>query len=284
MAIVTLPLPAQIADGQVIDAVPVMLDLNYIANQVNANAAPLLTASVSEWTPLGQAPTYISATSYSVPGNLTGTLLPDLRQWSVNTGGNVYSSILTSTFGGGITTVTVANDSGVLDTGLSAINISIQNPVNLSQPQRSAVMVTMANGTSLAASTTYILGENLTPTVQFDLLSEFNTATGLFTAKQKGIYRIYVNFLFAIGAFNSTSASTMSILVNGSIVDTFTLASGATGGTGFIYAWTLETIASLALGGTLQAKAVTGTFTGGPPVGTVANLATAPTIIIQRVA
>ena len=37
MAIVNLPLPNQIADGQVADAVPLMANFNYIANQVNAN-------------------------------------------------------------------------------------------------------------------------------------------------------------------------------------------------------------------------------------------------------
>lgn len=39
--IVTLPLPEQIANGDVVDAVPAMANWNYIAAQVNANAAPL---------------------------------------------------------------------------------------------------------------------------------------------------------------------------------------------------------------------------------------------------
>jgi hypothetical protein len=37
MSIVTLPLPYQFFDGMVADAAPVMGNLNYIANQVNAN-------------------------------------------------------------------------------------------------------------------------------------------------------------------------------------------------------------------------------------------------------
>lgn len=39
--IVTLPLPEQIANGDVVDAVPAMANWNYIAAQVNANAAAL---------------------------------------------------------------------------------------------------------------------------------------------------------------------------------------------------------------------------------------------------
>lgn len=45
--IITLPLPEQIANGQVVDAVPVMTDLNYLATQVNANAAPLSAIPVA---------------------------------------------------------------------------------------------------------------------------------------------------------------------------------------------------------------------------------------------
>lgn len=46
MAIVTLPLPNQIADGQTADAVPLMANMNYIANQVNANAYSPPTSSL----------------------------------------------------------------------------------------------------------------------------------------------------------------------------------------------------------------------------------------------
>jgi hypothetical protein len=50
MSIVTLPLPFQIVNGQTIDANPVMGDLNYIANQINANALPLSGGSVTPGT------------------------------------------------------------------------------------------------------------------------------------------------------------------------------------------------------------------------------------------
>lgn len=48
MDIVTMPLPYQIQDGQLADAVPVMGNFNYIANSVNASISP---------TPLAFTPT-----------------------------------------------------------------------------------------------------------------------------------------------------------------------------------------------------------------------------------
>jgi len=277
-------LPNIISDGQVIDAVPVMADFNFIVAQVNANAQPLATGGVTaEWAALGQTPTYISATSYSVPGNLTGTLLPDLRQWSINTGGNIYSSILTSTFGGGITTVTVANDSGVLDTGLSAINISIQNPVNLSQPARSAVVVSQANGVTLTSASTFIIGENFTPALNVDLLSEFSTGTGTFTAKQKGVYRIFTQFgINWSGAGTPTVLGTLQLFVNGSSYAQTPIAVPATFGGVSAQMYYLETIVSLAIAGTLQMKINTPTVVGAPA--TYANPVTTPVLMIQRVA
>jgi hypothetical protein len=41
------PLPNQINDGDLVDAVPVMNDLNYIVSQVNANVPPLITSATS---------------------------------------------------------------------------------------------------------------------------------------------------------------------------------------------------------------------------------------------
>lgn len=47
MSSITLPLPYQILDGQLADAVPVMGNFNYIAAQVNAAIAP----AQASWTP-----------------------------------------------------------------------------------------------------------------------------------------------------------------------------------------------------------------------------------------
>lgn len=80
-------------------------------------------ASVSqdEWVESGFVPTFIDATNFSVPGDQTAILQINRRLRTTNTSGFIYSTITNSVFAAGVTTVTVVNDSGVLDAGLSAV-------------------------------------------------------------------------------------------------------------------------------------------------------------------
>lgn len=280
-------LPNIISDGQIIDAVPVMNDFNWIVSQVNANAQALSVSTLSEWTLLGQTPTYISATSFSIPGNVTATFAPDLRIWTVNTAGNVYSSVIASSFGAGITTITVVNDgASILDTGLSAVNISIQNPVNLSQPARSVVSIVQSiSNQSLASATTYTIGENLNPTKIVDTLSEFNTATGIFTAVQAGTYRILCQAIWENFITTGSAGGQINIFKNGSGYGQLNIPLiyyiGASDQNNQING-NLEVIAQLAAGGTLKATWLTPTFTVGT-LQTNVELHT-PYLIIQRIA
>ena len=90
-------------------------------------------ASSLEWI-TGSTPTFVSTTSFTVSGDLTGTLTAGRRIKSTNTGGTIYSTILNATFGGGLTTVTVVNDSGVLDAGMTAFSYGLLSSVNPSTP------------------------------------------------------------------------------------------------------------------------------------------------------
>lgn len=83
------------------------------------------TLSQSEWLQSGFVPTYISATSFSVPGDQTGVLQVDRRLRTTNTSGFIFSTITNSVFSAGNTTVTVANDSGTLDAGLSGVEYGL---------------------------------------------------------------------------------------------------------------------------------------------------------------
>lgn len=91
------------------------------------NIAGINDASVSqsEWVESGLTPTYISAVSFSVPGDQTGILQIGRRLRTQNTSGFIFSSITNSVFAAGVTTVTVVNDSGVLDAGLSSVAYSL---------------------------------------------------------------------------------------------------------------------------------------------------------------
>jgi hypothetical protein len=86
---------------------------------------------LSEWVLFASAPTYIASTIFSVAADQTIIFQPGRRVKTINSGGTVYSTIQTSVFATGVTTITVLNDSGALDSGLSAVYygfLSASNP------------------------------------------------------------------------------------------------------------------------------------------------------------
>lgn len=91
-------------------------------------------ATFDQWVSYSGAPTYINATSFSVSGDQTTTLHVDRRVKTSNTAGTRYSTITASAFSAGITTVTVANDSGSLDSGLSAVSYGLLSYINPALP------------------------------------------------------------------------------------------------------------------------------------------------------
>ncbi len=92
------------------------------------------SVSQSEWVESGFVPTYIGATSFSVPGDQTPILQVNRRLRTTNTSGFIYSTITNSVFAAGITTVTVANSSGVLDAGLSSVAYGLMSATNSALP------------------------------------------------------------------------------------------------------------------------------------------------------
>jgi hypothetical protein len=85
----------------------------------------------TEWVPSGLVPTFVSTTSFTLTGDQTAVFTPGRRIKTTNTGGTVYSTIGTSVFGA-VTTITVINDSGVLDVGLSTVSYGIISSINQS--------------------------------------------------------------------------------------------------------------------------------------------------------
>jgi len=92
------------------------------------------TISALEWV-VGTTPTFISTTSFSLVGDLTSTYTAGRRIKTTNTGGTIYSTVISSAYGGVTTVVTVANDSGVLDSGMTDVSYGLLNPVNPSISQ-----------------------------------------------------------------------------------------------------------------------------------------------------
>jgi len=130
-------------------------------NDFTSNAA-------DEWTLYGSSPTYTSATSFTLVGDQTLIFQVGRRLKSANTGGTIYSSILTSVYSAPNTTVTVVNDSGSLDAGMSAVSYALLNATNPSVPYQYAKKAeiqaqTYIAGTTAGTSTAYTL--DLTPNV-----------------------------------------------------------------------------------------------------------------------
>lgn len=99
-----------------------------------AGIAPALPPGVSQWVVFGGSPTFLTGTSFSLTGDQTNTFQPSRRVQTVNTGGTVYSTILTSVFSAGVTTITLSNDSGALDSGLSQVSYGILSATDSSIP------------------------------------------------------------------------------------------------------------------------------------------------------
>lgn len=103
---------------------------------VNDVSAPAL----SEWVATGLTPSYISASSFSVAGNNTSLFQPNRRVKIAVTAGTVYGYVVSSTFGGGITTIVIGVDSISLDAGISAVSVGLLDSVNLSSPQQYLIL------------------------------------------------------------------------------------------------------------------------------------------------
>lgn len=115
--------------------------------------------TTAEWVD-GGFPTFISATSFAVPGDLT-LILTAGRRVKLESGTGIHlGTIRTSTFGAGVTTVTIFNDIGVLDPSLTAFFYGFLSSDGGSVPD-----------CYFSGLTTNFVGPvNIPPTSVFDLL------------------------------------------------------------------------------------------------------------------
>jgi len=90
--------------------------------------------TTDQWLVYQATPTYVSATSFTVSGDQTQTFQVGRRLKSTNTGGTIYSTITGSVYSSPNTTVTVRNDSGTLDSGLSQVSYAVMSVLQTSMP------------------------------------------------------------------------------------------------------------------------------------------------------
>lgn len=95
-----------------------------IDNLIGINDSTNLS-STNEWTASGATVAYSSGSVFTTSGNTTATFTKGRRIQATVTAGTVYGTVLSSSFAAS-TTVTLSMDpAGVLDAGLSAVNVSI---------------------------------------------------------------------------------------------------------------------------------------------------------------
>jgi hypothetical protein len=168
------------------------------------------TTALDEWVLYAQSPTFITATSFSVPGNQTATFQVGRRVKTVNTGGTVvYSTIVTSVFGA-VTTITVRNDSGTLDAGLSAVSYGLISAQNSSLPFGPAFSAYQGGAAQVFTANVY--NKITINTEEWDDGSNFDTSTSTFTAPYACRMR-FVGGIIAVAATTLTAA----LYKNGSV-------------------------------------------------------------------
>ena len=95
--------------------------VNDSARQVQADIRSWY--NTAEWQDLGNTPTYVSATSFSLVGNQTAFYIVG-RRVRITDSSTLYGTIATSVYGS-VTTVTVTLDSGSITASISAVQVGI---------------------------------------------------------------------------------------------------------------------------------------------------------------
>lgn len=123
--------------------------VNDSARQMMADIATWFQAP--EWLNLGDVPTYISGTQFTVPTNRTSVYTVGRRVRATVTAGTIYGTITASAFGA-VTTVTVTWDSGALDNGVSETDVGMLNPAFSSFPTNMAASFTSLHSTEMTVN------------------------------------------------------------------------------------------------------------------------------------
>ena len=184
------------------DTDPPVAAYRTVDNLRGMNDFQTTAVTFDEWLVYGAAATYISGTSFSVTGNQTNTFQIGRRIKTTNTGGAVYSTITNSVFGA-VTTVTLRNDSGVIDSGLSAVAYGVLSVTNPSIPVIQTIAFSAYNSITTAMANNVFTKIDF-QTENYDIGSTFAssrftcTVPGLYTFK--AVYRPGADALMAVCA------------------------------------------------------------------------------------
>ena len=132
------------------------------------------TVTNDQWV-TGPTPTYISATSLSLVGDQTSTFGVGRRIKTTNSGGTIYSVISVSAYTT-LTTLTVVNDSGTLDSGLSAVSYGSLTATNISIPKLTAANKRLVDLPGLSDANTWTGAQTMSAAAVNEALSTVASA------------------------------------------------------------------------------------------------------------
>ncbi len=189
-------LPYTITNGTLANADEVQADFDFIVNQVNANAQPGGggAANTISWTLMPTQATYLTATSFTMPGDQTASFTVGRRIKSTNTAGLVYS-VVTSASVVLDTTITVTNQTGVLDTGMSDISIGTIDPAATSVPALTDMTIGRQGDdqTSIPTNTSTQVLVTLNAPPRGDSMNEWDRVNGRFYPTYDGDYLVSIS-------------------------------------------------------------------------------------------
>lgn len=213
----------------------------------------IIIPSASEWTLTNLTPTFVSTTSFTLPGDQTGIFHAKRRVRLQETAGTVYGVVTSSSVISSVTTVNVTIDSGgTVDNGLSAVSYGILDSINPSIPQiitaGSGVTVTYAAGIPTISAGNDVCDFRLTLTSGTPVTTGNVTgATTIYCTPYKGNY---ISLYDGSANWNLISSAEFSValgtLTSGLPYDVFCFNNAGTA-TLEILAWTNGTTRATAL-------------------------------------
>lgn len=152
------------------------------------------------FSPTGLTPSFVSANSFTVTGDQTAVLPPQIRVRASVTAGTVYGTVASAVFGA-LTTVTLTMDAGdALDAGLSSIAVGFS-------PDDSPIPTTYAKSGANTDITS--LGNNTST-----IYTTGGTSTA-YTITPAPVYTAYAAGMSAMVNFNAASGASPTIAWNG---------------------------------------------------------------------
>lgn len=219
--------------------------------QDNVNEIPSV-GTPPEWVPAGVAPTFVSGTNFTVPGDYTVTLHVGRRVKATVTAGTRYGTITSTSYGGGNTTVVLIMDSGSLDAGLSAIYYGIVSADPTSMPRRSTynpAWIAHRNGSNQGSIASAAYTKIQFNTEELDQTGIYDNATNYrATIVEPGLY--IVGVLASLTTITDGKGVLAAIFKNGSAYANSGI--GASGAATGVYA-TVAHVMSLAAGDQIEA-------------------------------